>query len=392
LVEGTAANTTPDTRGPCRGPIGRECRLFGRSLYLRLAAGLALIVAPTARAAAQTAPAGQNTSADDTPSIRVGAVIFTDYTVQLQPKTIDAEGNAITFNSFNVGRSYINLTGNVSHLVAFRVTPDVTRETGTDSSLGGSYVFRIKYALVQLTLDDWMPRGSWVRLGIQQTPWVEFMEGVYRYRFQGQIFPEREGFISSSDAGVAFHSVLPGDYGDVQAGIFNGEGYQRAEVNDQKAFMFRGTLRPLPRHALLHGVRVTGFWDQDAHVRNADRRRAIASITFEYPHLNAAFDYLAASDRVSASADETRARGWSIWATPRSRWGWEGLLRYDSVTPNTAEPARKHRAIAGLAYWFPHQGSVSTALMLDLDDTTFEHYVPDQPTQKRLALHALVSY
>ena len=352
----------------------------------------AVLALTTARAAAQTAPAAQKTSPDDTPSIKVGAVIFTDYTVQLQPKTVDADGNAITFNSFNVGRSYINLTGNVSHLVSFRLTPDITRETGAGTSLNGSYTFRIKYAFAQVNLDAWMPRGSWVRLGIQQTPWVEFMEGIYRYRFQGQVFPEREGFISSSDAGAVLHSVLAGGYGEVQAGIFNGEGYQRAEVNDQKAFMVRGTVRPLPRQALLHGLRLTGFWDEDAYVKNADRRRAIGSVTFEHPHLNAAFDYLAATDRTSASADDTKARGWSVWATPRTGRRWEGLFRYDSLTPNTAAPARKHRTIAGLAYWLPHQGTVSTALMLDLDDTRFAGYAPAQPMQRRLGLHALVSF
>ncbi len=353
---------------------------------------LALIASLAGQAAAQALPAGANTASDDTPSIKLGAVIFTDYTVQLQPKTTDADGNTVTFSSFNIGRSYINVIGNISHVVGFRITPDITRETGTGSSLNGSYVFRIKYAFAQLNLEDWMPKGTWMRLGIQQTPWIEFMEGVYRYRFQGQSFPEREGFIFSSDAGAAFHSALPAGYGDVQVAIFNGEGYQHAEVNDQKAFMFRVTLRPLPRQTLVHGLRVTGFWDADAYVGNADRRRAIASITFEHPHVNAAFDYLAATDRTSASRDETKARGWSVWATPRTGRGWEGLLRYDALTPNTAGPARKHRTIAGLAYWFPHQGTVSTALMLDLDATTFEHYAPAEATDKRLAVHALVSF
>ena len=54
-----------------------------------------------------------------------------------------------------------------------------------------SLVFRIKYAYAQFNLDDWMTRGSWVRLGIQQTPWVDFEEGIYRYRFQGTVFAER---------------------------------------------------------------------------------------------------------------------------------------------------------------------------------------------------------
>ena len=256
-----------------------------------------MLALTTARAAAQTAPAAQKTSPDETPSIKVGALIFTDYTTQLQRKTIDADGNAVTFSSFNVGRSYINLTGSISHLVSFRLTQDVTRESGTGGSLNGSYTFRLKYAFAQLNLEDWMRRGSWLRLGIQQTPWIEFIESVYRYRFQSQAFPEREGFIFSSDAGAVFHSILPSDHGDFQAGIYNGEGYQHAEVNAQKAFMVRGTLRPLPRQRVLRGLRLTGFWNRDAY-----------------------------------------------------------------------------------------------ALMLDLDDTRFARYAPAQPTQKRLGLHALVSF
>ena len=111
----------------------------------------------------------------------------------------------MTLNSFNVGRSYINVTGNISHSIAFRITPDITRETGAGSSLNGSYTFRLKYAYAQWNLDDYMTKGSWARFGQQQTPYVDYSEGIYRYRFQGTIFAEREGFLSSSDVGASFH-------------------------------------------------------------------------------------------------------------------------------------------------------------------------------------------
>src|SRR5688572_28090531 len=75
---------------------------------------------------------------DDTPSIRVGATIFLDYTVQPEPKITDADGNSVTGNAFNIGRAYINVTGQINHIVAFRVTPDIVRETGAGSSLNGS--------------------------------------------------------------------------------------------------------------------------------------------------------------------------------------------------------------------------------------------------------------
>lgn len=358
-----------------------------------LLTGAALVVAAIAAAPvpcrAQAAPAAAPAPADP-PAIKVGVLIFADYTVQSQPKIKDADGNSVTLSAFQIGRSYINVTGNISHRIAFRITPDIVRETGVGSSLNGSYVFRIKYAFAQFNLDDWMTKGSWARLGIQPTPYVEFMEGIYRYRFQGQIFAEREGFISSSDAGASFHYSLPGDYGDLHVGVYNGENFMKAEVNNQKGIMIRGSVRPIPGRAVLSGLRIHGFYDHDAYVKSADRRRAILGATFEHPHLNAGGEYLTATDQPSAADTATDAKGFSFWGTPRLH-AWEGLLRYDSLEKNTIVSAQKKtRTIAGVAYWFAHQGTVSTALLFDVDQTRF--FSPAQPTERRIALHAVVNF
>src|SRR6266576_1481409 len=174
--------------------------------WVKGALATAIMCTLPALASAQVTPAAGSTPPDDTPSVRVGATIFTDYTFTQAPTVTDADGNTVHSNAFNVGRAYININGNVSHVVAFRITPDITRESGTGSSLNGSLVFRVKYAFLQANLDDWMWRGSWTRLGIQQTPIVDFEEGIYRYRFQGQVFVERDGFLTSSDAGASFHT------------------------------------------------------------------------------------------------------------------------------------------------------------------------------------------
>ena len=273
-------------------------------------AGLTAICATLALpCAAQVTPAAGYTPPDNTPVIRIGAVIYTDYTVTEKPKGTDADGNEFTPNSFNVGRAYLNITGNISHIVAFRITPDITRETGTGSSLNGSYTYRLKYAYAQFNLDDWMPRGSWVRLGMQQTPWIDFEEGIYRYRFQGTVYAEREGFMSSSDVGATMHYNFKHNYGEIHGGVYNGENYNHFEANDQKAFQIRGTLRPLPQIGVLRGLRVTGFYDHDAYVKNADRERGIVAVTFEHPHLNTAVEYLQTTDQTSTKNGEIEIEG-----------------------------------------------------------------------------------
>jgi hypothetical protein len=365
-----------------------------RARGLRIAAIAAVCSAAALPGAAQVTPAAGYTPPDDTPTIRVGATIFADYTVTEEPKTTDVDGNAITPNAFNVGRAYINVTGNISHRIAFRITPDIAREAGTGSSLSGSQTFRLKYAYAQFNLDDWMTRGSWIRLGMQQTPWVDFEETVYRYRFQGTIFADREGFLSSSDVGASFRYNFSGNYGDVHAGIYNGETYTRPEVNDQKGFLVRGSFRPLRMHPTLRGLRLTGFYDEDAYVKNGERRRAIGAVTFEHRYANAAFSYLAATDQTRASAAEVDARGWSAWITPKTpdNIGWEGLLRFDHLEPSSTLAARRNRTIAGVAYWFPHEGSVTTALLFDFENVKNDRFVPVRSDERRFAVHALVNF
>jgi hypothetical protein len=376
--------------------VSKEDSVFSSQLTVRrlLGAALTAVLAGVVPCAAQVTPAAGYTPPDDTPSIRIGATIFADFTVQQQPKITDpVDKTQVTLSQFQITRSYINVTGNISHSIAFRITPDITRETGVGSSLNGSYTFRLKYAYLQWNLDDHMTRGSWARFGQQQTPYIDFMEGIYRYRFQGQIFEEREGFLSSSDVGASFHYNFAGNYGDVHAGVYNGETYTKPELNDQKGWMLRGTVRPLPMAAVLRGLRVTGFIDHDMFAKSDDRRRGIMSVSFEHPYVNAAFDYLWTKDQANATVAAIDGHGWTVWLTPKTKFGLEGLLRFDHFDPNKSAPAQeRQRTIGGVAYWFPHQGSVSTALLFDVDNATFDGFSPAQPTQRRIALHALLNF
>lgn len=371
-------------------------------MFLRIcrpchAVAIALVLA---RAAAAQTPA-QTT---DAPSIKVGATIYTDFTDQTSPQSTDADGNAIESNAFNVSRSYINITGSLSHIVAFRITPDVVRESGlVTAGPGGaiandSLVFRIKYAFMQFNLDDWLTKGSWVRLGIQQTPLLDYEEGIYRYRFQGTTFTEREGFYNSADAGVSFHYNLPSDFGEVHAGLYNGDGYTKPDSNDQKAVEVRGTLRPFARGArLLHGLRVTAFYVGDHYIRNDERMRAVGQATFESQYVNAGVDAIVAHDQPSAAKTDVRSSGWSFWATPRKPLAngasLELLLRYDHLNPDdrVAGQARP-RTIGGVAYWFPHQGSVSSAVLVDYDGQTFDNFAAPQAAQRKIAVHGLINF
>jgi hypothetical protein len=350
---------------------------------------------------AQVTPAKGNTPPDDTQAIRIGAVVFMDWTRTIEPKATDAAGNLYSPNSFNVSRAYINVTGNISHRLSFRITPDITRETASGLVLNGSLVFRLKYGFAQYALDDWTGswKQTWVRFGIQQTPYIDAMEGVYRYRFQGTTFVERDGLLRSSDAGVSIHTNIPGNYGDVHFGVYNGEGYQAVETNNEKAYMIRGTFRPFPGGSNnLKGLRVNGFYVGDNYVANAPRTRAVGSVWYEAKHFNAGFDYEQTGDQTLPTAVKVDQKGWSVFATPFFKEkgnGPEMLLRYDSWQPDTTLDQHRNRTIVGFSYWFPHPGGNATAaLMLDYEQVNFNGFaaLPAFATQKRLAVHGLINF
>jgi hypothetical protein len=343
-------------------------------------------------AAAQVGPANVYPPPDDTPSIRLGTVLFVDFTRTTSPSITDA---------------YLNVTGQANHVFAFRVTPDVVRETGQGSSLAGSETYRLKYGYVQINLDDWLWRGSYGRAGMIQTPYVDFEESVYRYRFQGQVFAEKEGFLSSADFGASFRTLFPGGYGEIVGGMYNGEGYTRADPNDQKALQIRGTLRPLPGPGLMRGLRVSYFYDADHYVRNAERTRGVSFATYEHRFVNAGWVYLHARDRKTGADRTVASSGHSFWITPRvllaipatapptsvTRASIEGLVRYDRLEPDRDRPGAKERFIAGVAFW-PRlmTAGVTTAFLLDYERVTYRGFVTAQPEERRVAVHMLVSY
>jgi hypothetical protein len=119
----------------------------------------------------------------------------------------------------------------------------------------------------------------------------------------------------------------------------------------------------------------------------------VLTASFEHTYVNGAFEFLSAKDQTSATRSALNGRGWSAFVTPKTPMGWEGLVRYDHLIPNKDVKSQvRTRAIAGVAYWFRHQGTVSTALLFDVDNATFEGFSPAQPTQRRIALHALVNF
>ena len=355
-----------------------------------------LMIATEVRA--QVTPAAGYTPPDDTPKINVGITLFADYSYQDTPAVVDGDKNTIHKNSFNLSRAYINVTGSLSHWFSFRITPDIRAETGSGSTLAGNQTFRIKYGYGQVNFDDFAPRGSWLRFGLQQTPYIDYIEGPYRYRFQGATFTDTEGFLISSDYGVSARYAFPMNYGDVHVGVYNGDGYQsqndQTGVNNEKSLQIRTSLRPAPAVPVLKGLRLAGLYDSDHYFSDARRERFVGNLTFEHPYVNAGFEYLDAKDKTSVTKAELDRDGWSAWVTPRTPFGIEGLLRYDELVQdkNATPKPKKKRTVLGVAYWPPLEGGKTIAFMVDYSEVKFDNVKPDPGKTKIYALHTLFNF
>src|SRR5262249_23723695 len=91
------------------GTWGKPARAaMVRSVLTLLAIGLLF---SGGLAHAQVTPAAGYTPPDDTPSIKFGTVIYTDYTWTDEPEITDVNGDRVDPASFNVTRAYINVTG-----------------------------------------------------------------------------------------------------------------------------------------------------------------------------------------------------------------------------------------------------------------------------------------
>jgi hypothetical protein len=292
-------------------------------------------------------------------------------------------------NAFDVTRAYININAQLASRVRFRFTPDIRRVT--DGSLAGSLTVRVKYAFAQF--DTVGQRGSWARFGLHQTPWLDFEESINRYRVQGTMFAEREGLIpGSADFGASYFTPLPRGYGELHAGVFNGEGFTQAEPNKFKSVQARLTLRPLANRGLAHGVRVSGFYNAGWYADDRPRQLGIIMGTFEHRYVTATLQHLAATENPSAPTPRDIDRnGWSAFVEPRQGpSGWAGLLRYDSYEADESlATSAQQRVIAGGAYWFvwprARVGLVATNEQVHYDD-------PTRPDDNRILVQTHIEF
>ena len=70
-------------------------------------------------------------------------------------------------------------------------------------------------------------------------------------------------------------------------------------------------------------------------------------------------------------------------------------MRFDHLEREQTTATAKgttDRTIAGVSYWFPRQGNVSSVLLFDYEQVNYADYAPVRADEKRWAVHMLVNF
>jgi hypothetical protein len=286
---------------------------------------------------AQSAQPGPAAPAAAFPQVSFGVVSFLQYRAELH----EMDG----YNAFDVTRGYFNVAARLSDRVRVRFTPDV-RPT-TDANLNQNLALRLEYASLDVQVSD----GVAVMFGLHEMPWLSFEETLNRYRVLGPLFSERLGLIpGATDLGASIKAT--GERTEVHVGVYNGEGYGRAEADKYKSLDGRATFRPFDEDSEAANVSISGFYQYGWYARDRPRNVAIVMGSYENENIVATAQYLSATDNPFVAVDVQR-RGMSFFGeVRRGPTGWAGIGRVDFFDPDRDNPSdQRRRYIFGGAHW-----------------------------------------
>jgi hypothetical protein len=310
---------------------------------------------PFAAAAALMLAAAPGSAQQSPPAVRVNGVVYAQFEYW-------ANDSLAHTNKFDVTRAYVNVLGSFARGVSTRVTADVFRNSGANTSLA----YRLKYAYV-----DWKPQPTSAvdfRFGLTQTPWIDWEEGLYGFRMQGPVPMDRSGYLTSSDYAISMNFQSKDNALNGTVGVYNGEGYGSAPGGRFLDYEARASFRLMPSddNSSRGGLRVSGYagLGRVDVVGGPTRNRFVGMASYKSKLI------LLAGEAGFAKTDTVNARvlaGYGVLNVPKSDVVL--LARVDRVDPNTsADNDASTRFIGGVGYRI----SPNLLLLGDVDAVSYQ--------------------
>ncbi len=244
-----------------------------------------------------------------------------------------ADTNSANANGVRLSRAYLIAIGRINKQFSGKFTLDEAYSDPTASNGRGDVFVKYLYGIYTPAKD------IAVRFGLTETPWIPYEEGLWNYRFVSETAPDYEGFMPSSDLGLAVVGSLFDKLIDYHVMVSNGEGYQSQQNGRGFAGAARIALNIKPFIFNIFGM------DESMHngIPDYNPKRAIAMLVYTNSLLRVAGDFMWADDHIT-SADAGKAKfnhgyGYEFWGFLRIP-GEEKLRifgRYLEMNPNGSD-------------------------------------------------------
>ncbi|HET7630829.1 MAG TPA: hypothetical protein VFK16_00800 [Gemmatimonadaceae bacterium] len=276
-------------------------------------------------------------------------------------------------NAFDITRAYLTFRMPAGEHVRMQVTTDALHVAAQPGQPGG-WSIRLKFAFAEWAA--WRGQGGHpgalaVLVGLQPTPEISPMERFWQRGIAKTPIDEL-GYVSPADLGVAARYTLPGQRGEVVAGVYNGSGYTSQETDRFKDVHLRLSWTPLAARTdagWLRGLEIMPYYARGyrarlfdpagsglqkdrwgLHVGAGDRRLLLAA------------GYAGRTDAMDTALNPavTKVTGavYSASAIVRpfallhhtADSPWSVVLRGDHYTPNTSASGYQRFLIGGIGY------------------------------------------
>jgi len=295
------------------------------------------------------------------PRYKIGTLTYFQYGYE--------QHNKADKNAFDITRAYLDLKADVSEKIKFRLTPDIGTHFSSPAKTNydGSQIFRLKFAFLEF---ETLSERSRLFLGLHPTPWLAFEEKLNRYRLQGTMFAEREGFIpGSADYGIGYIYEFPQNFGEINLSLVNGEGFKSQEEDKFKSIQTRATIKPIL------GLALTGFYEYGYYKGGGPKDLFISMLSLQQRYLTVSAQYLNSFDKKIIDRPCSRAIGGSLFLEVKPGGEPEGIAlfsRLDYLDPDTNKQNDGHlRQIYGIAYWMFYK-NVKIGFALDDEQVIYE--------------------
>jgi hypothetical protein len=326
--------------------------------------------------------------------VTVGGVVYAQYGYSLKPDSglVATTGAAGHDNNFDVTRAYVNVTAKFADGVTTRVTTDVDGR----AAAAGQLSIRLKYAFVA-----WQPQAKGpltYKLGLVQTPWIDWEENLWDYRMQGTTAFDRNKLFPSSDFGAAIDGMWNYEQVNAQIGLYNGEGYSSALGDPGKDFEARLSVRVAKSDMAgkSGGLRINGYAQMGKSNGGGTRSRLIGNLSYKTKAVTLAAEYALGQDSTAAKTPQQKSGTMSIYGVynlPHSRAA--VIARIDSYDPNTDSTLtasnsaanttvnKQTRVIGGVSYAV----TPNLRVLLDLDLNSLQNGATNSFDRSRQMLY-----